>query len=60
MATARGKPRKRKPKAEPDDPVQSGRFVESAKALGVDESGKAFKRALDALLPKKGGKKNGR
>jgi hypothetical protein len=52
MAGARRKPRKRKPKTEPDNEAQSARFVEAAKALGVDESGKAFKRALDTLLPK--------
>jgi hypothetical protein len=47
----RGKSRKRK--AEPDDPAQSARFIEAAKSLGVDESGEAFKRALDAVLPRK-------
>jgi len=46
-----------KRKTEPDDPVQSARFIEAAKSLGVDESGKAFKRALDAVLPKKTGRK---
>jgi len=49
------KGKKRKRKAEPDDAAQSARFVESAKQLGVDETGEAFKRALDTLLPPKGG-----
>jgi len=48
----KGKSRRRK--AKPDDPVQSARFVEAAKQLGVDESGEAFKRALNTLLPPKG------
>ena len=49
MAT--GKERKRRPKR--DNPAQSRRFIEAAKALGVDESGKSFKRAMDKLVPKK-------
>lgn len=32
----------------------TARFIGSAKQLGVDESGEAFKRALDTLLPPKG------
>jgi hypothetical protein len=47
------KPKKRKPKTEPDDTAQSARFIEAAKTLGADESGKAFERAMDVLLPKK-------
>jgi hypothetical protein len=45
---------------------QSQRFVETARALGVDESGKAFERAVKGLLahksastakpPRKGGR----
>ena len=53
MAGERGKRRKRKPKGKPDNPAQSKRFIEAAKALGVDESGEAFKRAMDKLVPKK-------
>jgi hypothetical protein len=53
MAGAKGKPRKRKPKTEPDDKVQWARFIEAAKALELDESDKAFQRALDTLLPRK-------
>ena len=33
--------------------AQSERFIELAKSLGADESGKDFKRALDALVPRK-------
>jgi hypothetical protein len=52
MAGAKGKPRKRKPKTEPDDKVQLARFIEAAKVLEVEEGLKAFQRALDTLLPK--------
>lgn len=58
MAGEREKRRKRKPKGEPDNPAQSQRFIEAAKALGVDESGKAFEGAMDKIAPKKG-KKDG-
>jgi hypothetical protein len=60
MAGGNPKPKGRKRKTEPDDPAQSARFIESAKALGVDESGAAFNRALDTLLPKKRAKKRPR
>lgn len=54
MSTSTGKGKKRKPKGSPDNPAQSKRFIESAKALGVDESGADFQKAMDALLkPKK-------
>lgn len=47
----RGKRRRRK--GGPDNPAQSKRFIEAAKALGVDESGEAFRKAMrDALKPK--------
>ena len=45
----KGKPKKRKP-IKPDNPAQSARFIESAKAIGADE--KAFENALDVLLPR--------
>lgn len=55
---AKGKKRSRKVK--PDNPAQSKRFVEAAKALGVDESGEAFDKVLGQMLkpkskPPKGG-----
>jgi hypothetical protein len=34
------------------DPAQSARFLEAARNLEVDESGKAFDRAMDTLVPK--------
>lgn len=39
----------RKPKPEPDDPQQSERFVEVAKALDADQSGEGFIRALKSI-----------
>lgn len=32
--------------------AQSKRFVETARALDCDESGKSFERALDVIIPK--------
>lgn len=60
MSTGSAKPRKRKQTPKPDDPAQSARFIEAARELGIDESGAAFERAVDSLLPKKpAGKKKG-
>jgi hypothetical protein len=42
-------PAKRRP---PDDPDQSKRFEETARAFGI-KSGAPFKRALKAIAPKK-------
>ena len=48
---ANRKPRVKKPKAAPTtkDPAQSAIFLKMAKGLDVDESGKSFERALDAI-----------
>jgi len=51
MAGVKGKKRKRK--ADSDNPDQSKRFIEGAKALGLDESGKEFERVIGTLLPPK-------
>ena len=53
MATERGKRRKRKPKGKPDNPAQSKRFIEAARKLGVDESGKAFEEVMRSLAKRK-------
>ena len=53
MAGERGKRRKRRPKGKPDNPAQSKRFIEAARKLGVDESGKAFDKAMRTLLKRK-------
>ena len=53
MATGREKRKKRKPKGKPDNPAQSKRFIEAAKALGVDESEDAFEKAFRLLAKEK-------
>jgi hypothetical protein len=51
MRGVREKPKNRKL----EDKKQSARFVEDAKRLGVDESGKEFERAFKKVIPKKSG-----
>jgi len=41
----------KQPKPKPDDPAQSKRFEDTARELGVDETGKAFKRAVEVVVP---------
>jgi len=53
MAGEKGKRKKRGRKGRPDNPAQSKRFIEEARKLGVDESGEAFRNAVDTLIPKK-------
>ena len=44
----------------PDNPAQSKRFMEAAKELGVDESGKAFEEVMGTLLkPERKGRPSG-
>lgn len=44
----------RKSKAvRPEEKTQSERFIETARAVGVDETGTAFEQAVDKLLSKK-------
>jgi hypothetical protein len=45
-----GRPRNKPPELKGDTQFQ--RFVETAKALESDESGKAFEKALGVVLPK--------
>jgi hypothetical protein len=58
MAGERGKRRKRRQRGKrtyaPDNPVQSRKFIEAAKKLGVDQDSKAFEKAMDNLLKPKG------
>lgn len=42
----------KKPEPAQDNPDQSKRFEETARELGVDESGAAFDRLLNTVLPK--------
>lgn len=39
----------KKPKPKPDDKEQSQRFIETAKQLEVDESGKSFQKAFNSI-----------
>ena len=44
----------RKPASQkPDDPAQSKRFVETAREIEADESGDAFRRAFEKIVPPK-------
>ena len=40
-------------KPKPDNPQQSKRFMEAAKAAGVDESGERFDKAFAKVAPPK-------
>jgi hypothetical protein len=51
-----GKPRNKPPDLK--GTTQHQRFVETAKALEVDESGEAFKRAMKVIAPAKQAKKS--
>ena len=41
----------RKPNPPPDDEDQAKRFIDTAKALESDKTGKAFNRAMAILVP---------
>jgi hypothetical protein len=41
----------RKPKPPPDDPEESARFLEAARAIQADESGTTFARIFKKLVP---------
>jgi hypothetical protein len=41
--------------ASPEAKTQSARFIETARTLGVDESGKEFEKALRRIVRKKSG-----
>jgi hypothetical protein len=44
-------------KTKQDDKEQSARFIEAAKSVGADKSGKLFNKVLDRVVPKKSPKK---
>jgi hypothetical protein len=52
MAKA-GAPKKKPAKPKLTDKEQSERFIETARELGVDESGEQFEKALREILPSK-------
>lgn len=41
----------RKPNPPPDDAEQAARFIETAKQLEADKTGKKFERALGVVVP---------
>jgi hypothetical protein len=43
----------RKPEPKPDDPVQSQRFLDTAKEVAADTDDKALERAFKKILPSK-------
>ncbi len=55
VAKAKRKPSpKAKKKKKPESQkAQSERFIETARKLGVDETGEAFERALEKIAPPK-------
>jgi hypothetical protein len=44
---------KAKPKPKFTDKAQSERFIETARKLGVEETGEAFERAFEKIVPVK-------
>ncbi len=52
MAKA-GVPKKAKPKPKLTDKEQSERFIETARTLGVDETGKLFESAASRIMEPK-------
>jgi hypothetical protein len=49
MAKA-GEPRKKPAKPRPNDKEQSERFKQTARELGVDETGAEFERAIEKII----------
>ena len=49
MAKAAGPPKKQKAKPKLTDKEQSERFKQTARELGVDESGKAFEKSFSKI-----------
>jgi len=47
------KPAAKPPVPKPDDPEQSKRFVDTARTIGADETGEAFRRAFEKIVPPK-------
>lgn len=49
----KAKPKRKGPKGTNTDKAQSARFIETARQLGVDESGSDFERAFVRIVPSK-------
>jgi hypothetical protein len=54
-ARIKGNPRAapKRQNLKPDDPAQSKRFVEAARQIEADETGEAFRRAFEKIVPPK-------
>jgi hypothetical protein len=51
--TEKPKPEPKRQNPKPDDPEQSKRFIETARQIEADESGDAFRRAFEKIVPQK-------
>ena len=47
------KPKAVRPETEAEDKAQAERFLETARQIGADETGEAFERAMDKIVPRK-------
>ncbi len=54
MAKKAGAPPGKKGKPKHDDPEQSERFKQTARELGVDESGEEFERTVSSVIKPRG------
>lgn len=51
--TEKPKPSPKGASPKPDDPEQSKRFIEAARQIEADETGEAFRRAFEKIVPPK-------
>jgi hypothetical protein len=51
--TERKKPAPKRQNPKQDDPEQSKRFIEAARQIEADETGEAFRRAFEKIVPPK-------
>lgn len=51
--TEKPKPAPKGTDPKPDNPEQSKRFIEAARQIEADETGEAFRRALEKIVPPK-------
>jgi len=49
----RDQPETKRRVPKPDDPEQSRRFVKAARQIEADETGEAFRRAFEKIVPPK-------
>jgi hypothetical protein len=53
MKTKKKAEAEKRPAPKPDDPEQSKRFIEAARQIEADETGEAFRRAFEKIVPVK-------